>query len=192
MHEAPDVEAENAHSRRLHQEDQTAQHSVGDAENIAFSRRIRREDQSVQHSTAAIKIASPAPPIASRVTRSQGKSSAESPMASQVTGDPFTYVEAMECPQRNQWKRAMEEESPLILLNNTFSALNSREERQLQVKPVGSKWIYKNKHNPDGSTQYKAWIVIKGYEQTDFGESYAHVGKLTTFWYLISLIGRYG
>jgi hypothetical protein len=30
------------------------------------------------------------------------------------------------------------------------------------------------------------------YEQMDVGESYAPVGKLTTFWYLISLIARYG
>jgi hypothetical protein len=86
----------------------------------------------------------------------------------------------------------MEEESTSILLNNTFSALNSREARQLQVKPIGSKWVYKTNHNPDGSTRYKARLVIKGYEQTDFGETYAPVGKLTTFRYLISLIGKYG
>jgi hypothetical protein len=86
----------------------------------------------------------------------------------------------------------MEEESTSILLNNTFSALNSREAWQLQVKPIGSKWVYKTKRNPDGSTLYKARLVIKGYEQTDFGETYAPVGKLTTFRYLISLIGRYG
>jgi hypothetical protein len=98
----------------------------------------------------------------------------------------------MERPQRNHWKRAMEEESTSILINNTFSALNSREAWQLQVKPIGSKWVYKTKCNPDGSTRYKARLVIKGYEQTDFGETYAPVGKLTTFRYLISLIGRYG
>ena len=46
----------------------------------------------------------------------------------------------------------MEEESPSILLNNTFSALNSWEARQLQVKLIGSKWVYETKHNPDGST----------------------------------------
>jgi len=86
----------------------------------------------------------------------------------------------------------MEEESTSILLNNTFSALNSREARQLQVKPIGSKWVYKTKHNPDGSTRYKTRLVTKGYEQTDFGETYAPVEKLTTFLYPISLIGRYG
>jgi len=34
--------------------------------------------------------------------------------------------------------------------------------------------------------------VIKGYEERDFGETYAAVGKLSTFWYLISLVGKYG
>jgi hypothetical protein len=98
----------------------------------------------------------------------------------------------MESPKRDHWKRAMVEESTSILLNNTFSALNSREARQLRVKPIGSKGVYKTKHNPDGSTRYKAQLVIKRYEQTDFGETYAPVGKLTTSCYLISLIGRYG
>jgi len=86
----------------------------------------------------------------------------------------------------------MEEESTLILLNNILPALNSQEARQLHIQPHGSKWVYKTKSNPDGSTWYKARLVIKGYEQTDFGETYATVGKLTTFQYLMSLIGRYG
>jgi len=37
------------------------------------------------------------------------------------------------------------------------------------------------------SIRYKACLVIKGYEQTDFGETYAPVRKLTTFRYLISV-----
>jgi hypothetical protein len=75
----------------------------------------------------------------------------------------------------------MEEESTSILRNNTFSTLNSREAWQLQVKPIGTKWVYKTKHILDGSTRYKARLVITGYEQTDFGETYAPVGQLTTF-----------
>jgi len=98
----------------------------------------------------------------------------------------------MESPTQIHWKRALEEESTLNLLNNTFSAFNSQEAQQLQVDPNGSKWVYKTKHNPDGSTQYKARLVIEGYEQTDFSETYAAVGKYTTYRYLISLIWRYG
>jgi len=85
----------------------------------------------------------------------------------------------------------MKEESTSILLNNTFSALNSWEAHQVQVKPIGSKWVYKTKHNTDGSTRYKARLVIKVYKQTDLSETYAPVGKLTKFRYLICLIGKY-
>ena len=86
----------------------------------------------------------------------------------------------------------MEEECTSIRLNNTFTTINSREASQLPVKPIGSKWVYKTKHNPDGAIQYKARLVIKGYEQTDFGETDVPVGKLTTFWYLISQVIKYG
>jgi len=90
------------------------------------------------------------------------------------------------------WNRSREEECTSILLNNTFTTVNSREARQLRVTPIGSKWDYKTKHNPDGTIQYKARLAIKGYEHTDFGETYATVRKLTTFRYLISLVGKYG
>jgi hypothetical protein len=205
MHEALDKEAENAHRRCLHQEGQSAQRLATDAENIALCRRLRREDQTVRRTAAALKILGqvppvspasalapgPAPPIGSRVTKSQGKDSAEVLTASEATGDPYTYVDAKESPQRDHWNRAMDRSSTSILLNNTFSTLNSREAWQLQVKPIGTLWVYMTKHNADGSTWYKAWLSIKEYEQTDFRETYARIGKLTTFRYLISLIGIY-
>ena len=85
----------------------------------------------------------------------------------------------------------MEVESTSILLNDTCSALHSRKALQLQVKSIGSQWVYKTKCNPDGSTRYQARLVMKGYGQTDFGETYAPDGTLSTFWNLISLIGIY-
>jgi len=86
----------------------------------------------------------------------------------------------------------MEEECTSILLNKTFPTINFREARQLLVKPIGSNWVYKTKHNPDRTIRYKACLVIEGYKQTDIGETYAPVGKLTTFRYLISLVRKYG
>jgi hypothetical protein len=44
MREAPDEEAENPHRRSLRRDDQTAQRSAANAENIAHSRCLRRED----------------------------------------------------------------------------------------------------------------------------------------------------
>jgi len=72
-------------------------------------------------------------------------------------------------PLRDHWKPAIDEESGSILLNNTFTSV--KEAKQLLVKPVGSRWVFKTKRNPDGSTLYKARLVIKAYEQTNFGET---------------------
>jgi hypothetical protein len=75
-------------------------------------------------------------------------------------------------------------------LSNTFTTVNSKEAKQLLVKPVGSRWVFTTKRNPDGSTPHKAHLVIKGYDQTDFGDTYCPVEKITTFQYLISLVRR--
>jgi len=61
MHEAPDKEGENTHIQRLRREDQTAQRSTANAENITHSRRLRREDQTARRSAAAIKKSSQVP-----------------------------------------------------------------------------------------------------------------------------------
>ena len=81
MHEASDEEAENTHRGRLRREDQTAQRSVGDAEDITDSWRLRSEDQTARRLAAEIQKScqappAPAPPLGSRVTRSQGIPSA--------------------------------------------------------------------------------------------------------------------
>jgi len=137
------------------------------------------------------------PPHMNRITRGQVKISTNALIImakalASTTSDPFTYVEAMDSPQHEHWKGAMEEECTLILLNNTFTTVNSREARQLRVKPTGSKSVYKTKHNPDGTIRYKARLVIKGYEQPDLRETYAPVGKRTTSRYLISMVGKHG
>jgi len=55
-------------------------------------------------------------------------------------------------------------------------------------KPIGCKWVYKTKMDPDGTLRYKARLVIKGYEQVQgvgFEETYVPVSKLPTLRYLM-------
>jgi len=168
-------------------------------ETTFHNRHLRCENNNARRTAAMTKQSCQPPPRMNRIIRSQVKISpnvaiimAKALALTSMNSDPFTDGEAMDSPQQNHWKRAMEEEYTSILLNNTFTTTNSHEARQLQVKPIGSKWVYKTKHNPDGTIQYQACLVIKGYKQTDFGETYASVGKLTTFRYLISLVGKHG
>jgi hypothetical protein len=85
----------------------------------------------------------------------------------------FTMAEAIDSLHLDHWKWTMQGELILILFNNTFTTSNSIEARQWQPKPIGSIWVYRINHNPDGTLQYKAGLVSKGNEQIDIIESLA-------------------
>jgi len=90
----------------------------------------------------------------------------------------------MNSPLQRQWKVAMQQEYASLLENHTFTLVE-----YARSKPIGGKWVYKTKMNPDGTLRYKARLVIKGYEQMQgigFDETYAPVSKMTTLRYLMS------
>jgi hypothetical protein len=117
-----------------------------------------REYLTARYSTAVIKKSSQVPPtppppppeIGSCVTRSQDKASTEGVRSSVASGDPFTYVDAMQSLQHNHCKHAMEEESTLILHNQIFSNRHHWEAWQRQIQRISSESVYKSKFNPEG------------------------------------------
>ncbi|KAL4281033.1 hypothetical protein GQ457_03G022420 [Hibiscus cannabinus] len=63
-------------------------------------------------------------------------------------------------------------------------------------KPIGVKWVYRAKFNPDGTIfKHKARLVVKGYAQiggVDYGDTFAPVARLDTIRLLIAIAGQLG
>ncbi len=97
---------------------------------------------------------------------------------------PTCFEQAVGNPK---WDNAMDEE---------MAALDANVIRELVALPkdkkaIGCKWVYKVKHNADGSmSRYKARLVAKGYAQTygiDYEETYSLVAKMTTVRAIIAM-----
>ena len=95
-----------------------------------------------------------------------------------------TYSEVAKDPR---WVEAMNEDMQELSKNETWElVLSSRHQ-----KAIGCQWIYKVKHNVDGTVnRYKALLVAKGYAPThrvEYEETFALVEKMTTIRTVIEL-----
>lgn len=86
----------------------------------------------------------------------------------------------------------MEEEVRVIEKNQTWQLVDKPTDKEV----IGVKWIYKVKHNPDGSIKkHKARLVAKGYSQQpgiDYGETFAPVARLDTIRAIIAFAASKG
>jgi hypothetical protein len=98
--------------------------------------------------------------------------------------EPTCFEQAVGNPK---WNNAMDEEMVALDAHSTWELVALPEDK----KAIGCKWVYKVKHNADGSmSRYKARLVAKGYAQTygiDYEETYSPVAKMTTIRVIIAL-----
>ena len=91
--------------------------------------------------------------------------------------EPTCFDEAI---GNENWEKAMDEEMAALYENDTWDLVPLPKDK----KTIGCKWVYKVKHNSDGSiSKYKSRLVAKGYAQThgiDYEETFAPVAKMVT------------
>jgi hypothetical protein len=98
--------------------------------------------------------------------------------------EPTCFEQAVINPK---WDNAMDEEMVALDANATWELVALPKDK----KVIRCKWVYKIKHNADGSvSRNKARLVTKGYAQTygiDYEETYSLIAKMTTVRTIIAM-----
>jgi len=106
-----------------------------------------------------------------------------------IKADPSTFEEAVE---HREWKDAMNEEYQCIIKNGILEIVPRPQDKSV----VNSKWIYKIKHEVDGSIdKYKERFVARGFSQLEgieYEETFAPTTRYTTIRSLVSLAASMG
>ncbi|GAQ87846.1 hypothetical protein KFL_003820010 [Klebsormidium nitens] len=101
--------------------------------------------------------------------------------------EPKSLGEALNSPEAELWRKAMDEEFGSLQENQTWELA----EPPSGVKPIPCKWAFKLKRDENGQiNRYKARLVIKGFRQkkgVDFEEVFAPVSRHVTLRTLLAV-----
>jgi len=104
--------------------------------------------------------------------------------------EPNSYRDAISSIDAPRWREAIQVELDALNKNRTWEFVD-RKSLPLDRQPIGCRWIFKRKLNPDGSiSRYKARLVAKGYAQQegiDYSETFAPVAKLSSIRVILTI-----
>lgn len=105
---------------------------------------------------------------------------------------PQTVADALSSPQKDQWRRAMQDEYDSLMENNTWKL----EELPSDRRAIRNKWVFALKKDAEGRIlKFKARLVAKGFSQVegiDYEETFAPVVRYNTLRILICLSASLG
>jgi hypothetical protein len=103
--------------------------------------------------------------------------------------EPTCFEQAVRNPK---WDNAMDEEMVALDANATWELVVLPKDK----KAIMCKWVYKVKHNVNGSVnRHKARLVAKGYAQTygiNYEETHSPIAKMTTVRAIIAMVATKG
>ena len=101
--------------------------------------------------------------------------------------EPSTYHQAIKYPNADQWQKAVEEEIDTYARNSTWNIVPLPE----GCKVISSHWVFKVKHNMDGSVEhYKACLITKGFSQCpgfNYFETFVSIAKFVAIYAILML-----
>lgn len=130
-------------------------------------------------------ISHPLPLISnSHTMTTRAKAGISKPKILMLSKEPSTVKAAI---TDTHWHQAMIEEYTTLVNNKTWDLVPLPRGKT----PIGCKWVFKVKHNPDGSiSRHKARLVAKGFHQIpgfDFSETFSPVIKPVTTRVVLSI-----
>lgn len=113
-----------------------------------------------------------------------------------INEDPITYQDALESKDKENWKKAIQEEIDSMNTNNVWNIVDKPTVMLDGTKAniIDSKWVFKRKQEENGATRFKARLVIRGFKdkrEYDLRETYAPVSRLPVVRLVLAIINKY-
>ena len=115
----------------------------------------------------------------------------EAEMDAGKSNDPTSYNEAINSDQSSEWNKAMIDELDSMKKNDVWDLV----ELPNGAKPVGCKWVFKTKLDPNGNVErFKARLVAKGFTQKegiDYQETFSPVSRKDSLRIVMALVAHF-